>query len=121
MRIYPGVDRIAELAVVSLVLAHLVACFWGLLGLRGGDGVDDDACYAGAAVPFRRCSWLQIAGLNREGEGDDNFDLYVTCLYWAITTISTVGFGDIHPNSPGEKIFTSVIMVAGVGMYAIII
>ena len=121
MRIYPGVDRIAELAVVSLVLAHLVACFWGLLGLRGGDGVDDDACYAGAAVPFRRCSWLQIAGLNREGDGDDNFDLYVTCLYWAITTISTVGFGDIHPNSPGEKIFTSVIMVAGVGMYAIII
>ncbi|KAH8048298.1 voltage-gated potassium channel [Aureococcus anophagefferens] len=80
MRIYPGVDRIAELAVVSL-----------------------------------------IAGLNREGDGDDNFDLYVTCLYWAITTISTVGFGDIHPNSPGEKIFTSVIMVAGVGMYAIII
>ena len=45
--------------------------------------------------------------------GDRNFDLYVTCLYWAITTISTVGFGDIHPNTPGEKIYTSVVMVTG--------
>ncbi len=53
--------------------------------------------------------------------GDRNFDLYVTCLYWAITTISTVGFGDIHPNTPGEKIYTSVVMVTGVGVYAVII
>ena len=32
-----------------------------------------------------------------------------------------MGFGDIHPNTPGEKIYTSVVMVTGVGVYAVII
>ena len=59
--IYPGVDRIAQMGLLSLVLAHLVACFWGLMGFDKGRGVSDADCYAGVAVPFRRCSWMQIA------------------------------------------------------------
>ena len=49
------------MGLLSLVLAHLVACFWGLMGFDKGRGVGDADCYAGVAVPFRRCSWMQIA------------------------------------------------------------
>lgn len=45
----------------------------------------------------------------------------MTCLYWAITTISTVGYGDIVPNTTGEKLYASIVEVVGVGMYAVII
>ena len=68
LRIYPGVDRIAQMGLLSLVLAHLVACFWGLMGFDKGRGVSDADCYAGVAVPFRRCSWMQIAVVDGAGK-----------------------------------------------------
>ncbi len=36
-------------------------------------------------------------------------------LYMTIITISTVGFGEVHPLSSGGKLFTSIIIVAGLG------
>ena len=57
----PGIDRLMKLGLVVLLLSHLAACFWGLLGRRKGRGVSDFECRTGIAVPYRRCSWMQIA------------------------------------------------------------
>ncbi len=38
-------------------------------------------------------------------------------LYFSIVTISTVGYGDIHPNSPEGKLLTIVIIIAGGGTF----
>lgn len=48
---------------------------------------------------------------------------YITALYWAVTTLSTVGYGDFTPdmNSPIQVVFTMVVMLLGVGMYSYII
>ena len=46
---------------------------------------------------------------------------FVACLYWAITTISTVGYGDLTPNTTGEKVYAMVIEIVGVSMYAVVI
>ena len=36
------------------------------------------------------------------------------CLYWTMVTISTVGFGDIHPIHTPGRIFTLFVIAGGV-------
>lgn len=39
---------------------------------------------------------------------------YDDAVYWAVVTITTVGFGDIHPESSGGKVFTILFAIFGV-------
>jgi voltage-gated potassium channel len=38
-------------------------------------------------------------------------------LYFSVSTLATVGFGDLHPSTPLSKVFTMVYMVLGVGVF----
>lgn len=38
---------------------------------------------------------------------------YIVAVYWAFTTLSTVGYGDVLPGSIPEKIFAMFIMLLG--------
>lgn len=40
-------------------------------------------------------------------------------LWWSIATLTTVGYGDIYPVTAGGKIFTSVMLLFGIGVIAI--
>ena len=42
------------------------------------------------------------------------------CLYMTTITISTVGFGEVHPLSPAGKIFTMFLILGGVGTMAFV-
>ena len=44
----------------------------------------------------------------------NNVDLYITSFYFTITTITTVGFGDITPETTLEKLFCTFTMLLGV-------
>jgi len=40
-------------------------------------------------------------------------------LWWAITTLTTVGYGDTYPITAGGKIFTSFVLMVGLGIIAV--
>jgi voltage-gated potassium channel len=46
---------------------------------------------------------------------------YLNALYWCITTLTTVGYGDVTPATPNQTIYTMVVMLLGVGVYGYII
>ena len=43
---------------------------------------------------------------------------YLASIYWAIATMGTVGYGDIHPVTDAERFFTILTMLSGSVMYA---
>ena len=40
-------------------------------------------------------------------------------MWWAVVTLTTVGYGDVYPTTPGGKIFTAIVTLIGVGLIAI--
>jgi voltage-gated potassium channel len=40
---------------------------------------------------------------------------FIDALYMTILTITTVGYGEVHPLSQGGKVFSVVLMTGGVG------
>ena len=53
-------------------------------------------------------------------EGAENgFTSIPVSIYWAIVTITTVGYGDIHPNTPLGQTLASFIMILGYGIIAV--
>eukprot|EP00961_Rhodomonas_salina_P200579 2705696-Rhodomonas_salina.9 len=43
---------------------------------------------------------------------------WITAFYWSITTMSTIGYGDISASTTSERTVASVVMVFGVGFFA---
>ena len=47
--------------------------------------------------------------------------IYSACLYWAITTITSVGYGDITPQNADEMRFCTFFLLVGSILWAYII
>lgn len=52
-------------------------------------------------------------------KGENGFTSIPDSIYWAIVTITTVGYGDISPVTPLGKFIASVIMLMGYGIIAV--
>jgi voltage-gated potassium channel len=51
--------------------------------------------------------------------GKNGFDNIPDSIYWAIVTITTVGYGDISPVTPLGKFIASIMMFIGYGIIAV--
>lgn len=61
-----------------------------------------------------------MGGLMFMVEGHENgFDSIPESIYWAIVTITTVGFGDITPNTDVGKFLSSIMMLLGYAIIAV--
>jgi voltage-gated potassium channel len=54
------------------------------------------------------------------GNPDANIASYPDALWWAVTTITTVGYGDRFPMSPAGRGVAVVPMVAGIAIFGVI-
>ena len=75
-------------------------------------------------IHISACMWYYIAKIydcdsttwvyNLQYIGYPSGSLYLTCLYWAITTMATVGYGDIHAFNSIERIYCIIWMSIGI-------
>ncbi|XP_045550096.1 potassium voltage-gated channel subfamily H member 2 [Salmo salar] len=121
VRVARKLDRYSEYGAAVLFLlmctfaliAHWLACIWYAIG---------NVERAGAA----RIGWLDSLGdqlgkpYNQTipGSGPSIRDKYVTALYFTFSSLTSVGFGNVSPNTNSEKIFSICVMLIGSLMYA---
>ena len=53
------------------------------------------------------------------GQQQESFASIPRAIWWAIATLTTVGYGDVYPVTPLGRFFASVIAIAGIGMVAL--
>ncbi|KAG2590478.1 potassium channel AKT1-like [Panicum virgatum] len=96
--------RCAKLVCVTLFAVHCSACFYYLLADRYPDPSDT---WIGNSMPdfHHRSLWIR----------------YVTSMYWSITTLTTVGYGDLHAENTREMIFNIFYMLFNLGLTAYLI
>lgn len=97
-----GYLRIIKFFVTIMLIIHWIACAWFLVPF---------------VENFPANSWVVISGI----KDADPITQYVRSLYWAIVTMTTVGYGDITPHRNIEYVFTIAVMLIGASTYAFII
>lgn len=56
--------------------------------------------------------------LERDAQPEAFPDILST-LWWAVATLTTVGYGDVYPVTTGGKMFASLVALVGIGLVAI--
>lgn len=58
--------------------------------------------------------------LIERGAADSNIRNYPDALWWAMETVTTVGYGDHHPVTTGGRFVASFLMVTGLALVGVI-
>ena len=90
-----GFEKLVFFVLMSFMICHIIACLWVFTTTFVDDGND---------------SWI-VSG---SYENDPIETKYLTSLYFTVTTITTVGYGDISATNGLEQMFCIVIMIMGV-------
>ncbi|XP_065108416.1 voltage-gated inwardly rectifying potassium channel KCNH7-like [Paramisgurnus dabryanus] len=122
VRVARKLDRYSEYGAAVLMLlmcifaliAHWLACIWYAIG--------------NVEKPYleHKIGWLDNLGVSigkRYNYSDPNSgpsikDKYVTAFYFTFSSLTSVGFGNVSPNTNSEKIFSICVMLIGSLMYA---
>jgi len=69
------------------------------------------------ALHWIACGWIIIYPT----QDADITTYYIKSLYWATTTLTTIGYGDITPTTNAGRLYTMATMILGVGVYGFVI
>ncbi|XP_060758409.1 potassium voltage-gated channel subfamily H member 4a [Neoarius graeffei] len=126
LRLLQKVDRYSQYSAVVLtllmsvfaLLAHWLACVWYVIGrkeLTSNDPVTWDI------------GWLQELGKRLETPytngtvgGPSMRSAYIASLYFTLSSLTSVGFGNVCANTDAEKIFSICTMLIGALMHAVV-
>jgi hypothetical protein len=70
-----------------------------------------------AIIHLMVMGWIMIGGTE---QARSHFDQYLRGLYWVVTTIATIGYGDYCPNhdNNAQIIYTIIVELFGVSMFS---
>lgn len=95
LKISAGTERIIYILLTFTILQHVTACIWIFIGRA-----DEDS----------KNNWIYHYGFTDVSY----YSLYVTSLYFTVTTLQTVGYGDLSATNEPEKLLCSFLMILGV-------
>lgn len=94
-----GFLTVFEIVLKELLVAHILACAFYSIGRNESLNHPE--------------AWINSCYL----ESGDITELYITALYWSITTLSTVGYGDIKAKTNNEFIFVIFSMILACSVF----
>eukprot|EP00943_MAST-04B_sp_MAST-4B-sp1_P002467 g2467.t1 len=100
---FRNITESLELFIYFFLLVHVAGCvfvFCALVDTHLGD------------YSVHRVGWLGYDGYSGMHDAG-SFEVYITSIYWAFATTTTVGYGDVIPITIMEKTWTMVVMAGG--------
>ena len=117
------VYKIFRLIIIAIIITYFIGCFWYYFCTMYQDDilVELEEAISGTSAPEPEATSNQSTFIkfNKMEEMDDIHKLIVSC-YFALTTLSTVGYGDYYPVSNIERIIAVMIMLGGVAFFSYI-
>nr|XP_032807186.1 potassium voltage-gated channel subfamily H member 8-like isoform X3 [Petromyzon marinus] len=127
LRLLQKLDRYSQYSAVVLamlmcmfaLLAHWMACIWYIIGFEEMKSTD---------LVTHQIGWLQELQRRLVAPHYPNItqgmppirSAYITSLYFTLSSITSVGFGNVSANTDGEKIFSICAMLIGALMHAVV-
>ncbi|XP_027751799.1 potassium voltage-gated channel subfamily H member 4 [Empidonax traillii] len=126
LRLLQKLDRYSQYSAMVLtllmsmfaLLAHWLACIWYVIGRRELESNDPRAWDIG---------WLHELGkrleapyFNHSMGGPSIRSTYIASLYFTLSSLTSVGFGNVCANTDAEKIFSICTMLIGALMHAVV-
>ncbi|KAI5699483.1 hypothetical protein M8J75_003699 [Diaphorina citri] len=131
-RVVRKLDRYLEYGAAMLILllcfymlvAHWLACIWYSIGRSDADnGMQYSWLWKLANVTQSPYSYIWSNDSSSPPElinGPSRKTMYVTALYFTMTCMTSVGFGNVAAETDNEKIFTICMMIIAALLYATI-
>ncbi|XP_025926982.1 potassium voltage-gated channel subfamily H member 4 [Apteryx rowi] len=126
LRLLQKLDRYSQYSAMVLtllmsmfaLLAHWMACIWYVIGRKEMESNDPRTWDIG---------WLHELGkrleapyINNSVGGPSIRSAYIASLYFTLSSLTSVGFGNVCANTDAEKIFSICTMLIGALMHAVV-
>ncbi|CAG7644406.1 unnamed protein product, partial [Allacma fusca] len=129
-RVVRKLDRYLEYGAAMLILllcfymlvAHWLACIWYSIGRSDSENnIQYSWLWKLANVTSSPFSYNMDGNAGGElSSGPSRKTMYVTALYFTMTCMTSVGFGNVAAETDNEKIFTICMMIIAALLYATI-
>eukprot|EP00163_Fabomonas_tropica_P022173 TRINITY_DN3868_c0_g1_i1.p1 TRINITY_DN3868_c0_g1~~TRINITY_DN3868_c0_g1_i1.p1 ORF type:complete len:368 (-),score=63.87 TRINITY_DN3868_c0_g1_i1:47-1150(-) len=97
LEVHFGPVKIVKVTFILLMFIHWFGCFWFLL----------------ASLKDFTGTWAEAYGVGHESL----WTQYLTSVYFAFQTVTTLGYGDIVPQNDDERLFFFCVMLLGLSVY----
>ena len=89
-------SRIFKFTIYFLLFSHISSCFWIFM----------------SNLDFP--NWI----INSSIQDDLSYEIYISALYFTLTTIFTIGYGDVIGVSNFERLYNIYLMIVGIYLYS---